>query len=227
MKTWLMIVLLLATGNQVVASAQTKPAPSGTPATISDNDEMKAIFIADQTDRGNYSFLHPGDPQPRKATVPEIRKNDEARDVRVREMLNTGLLHTGTDYYRAALVFQHSGTPSETLLAHVLASIAIAKGSPDALWLSAATLDRYLTQINQKQIFGTQFKTLPGEVKPPYSFEQNEIEPGLIGDAVRAELCVAPLSAQKKGLPGPPIGTGLSPCPATAAMKSRAAQKSN
>jgi hypothetical protein len=228
MKIWSMIFLLLTSGNGMVASAQTKSAPPETPATIPDNDEMKAIFIADETDRGNYSFVRPGDPRPRALTGAELRKNTNARDVRVREMLDAGLLHTGIDYFRAANVFQHSGIPSETLLAHVLASVAVAKGNPGALWLSAATLDRYLAQINQKQIFGTQFKVLPGQTKPPYSWEQNEVEPDLISDSLRAEFCTAPLSAQKKGLPGPPAGTSLFPCPAAQAeMKNRIAQKSN
>jgi hypothetical protein len=226
MKILFTLFLLLTVVHGITASAQTTPAPIATPASVPDNEEMKTIFIADQMDRGNNPFAHHGDSQPKPLTGPEIRRNDTARDVRVKQMLNAGILHTGTDFFRAALVFQHSGASSETLLAHVLASIAVAKGNPDGLWLSAATLDRYLRQINQKQIFGTQFKSLPGQTAPPYSFEQDDLEPDTLSDSLRAELCVTSLSAQTKGLPGQPPTTQLSPCPARKEMKDRATEKS-
>lgn len=134
------------------SSAQTATTPNPTKASspTASSAEMKQIFLQDQYDRGNNPYAKPGEPQPKALPGIEIRRNDDARDARVKELLQQGLLHTSVDYYRAALVFQHSGTPNGTLLAHVLAEIALAKGESSALWLSAATLDRYLVQIKQK-----------------------------------------------------------------------------
>lgn len=226
MRIELTVFLFLSIASGADSLAQSTQPSSEISARVTNNEEMKAIFITDQMDRGNNPFAHPGDLQPKPLTDSEIRKNDDARDIRVKEMLDAGLLHTGADFFRAALVLQHSGVSSSTLLAHILASIAVAKGDSDGLWLSAATLDRYLRQINQKQIFGTQFKSLPGQTKPPYSFVQDDLEPGLLSDSIRAEFCVTPLSAQTKGLPGEPAGTGMFPCPVHTQMKNRATTKS-
>jgi len=41
------------------------------------------------------------------------------------------------------------GRVRDYLLAHVLASVAVAKGDSKSLWISAASLDRYLQLIGQ------------------------------------------------------------------------------
>ena len=61
------------------------------------------------------------------------------------------------------------------------------------MWLSAATLDRYLHSIKQSQIFGTQFGSLNNS-----SDDQGLYDQEMISDALRAEWCVAPYSAQAK-----------------------------
>ena len=186
------------------------------------SEEMKAIFLADQFDRGNNPYAKPGDPQPPSLPDAQIRKNDDARDLQVQAMIREGLLHTGIDFFRAALVFQHSGKAEGTLLAHLLAVTALSKGEPSALWLSAATLDRYLIQTGKPQVFGTQFKSLPRpDATKPYQFVQDTIDPVLLTDPLRAEFCVIGLTEQQKGLPGPPEGTSLRPCPAHDKMLSR------
>ena len=186
------------------------------------SEEMKALFLADQFDRGNNPYAKPGDPQPPSLPDAQIRKNDDARDLRVQAMISEGVLQTGIDFYRAALVFQHSGKPEGTLLAHLLAVTALSKGEPSALWLSAATLDRYLIQTGKPQVFGTQFKSLPRpDATKPYQFVQDTIDSALLTDPLRAEFCVTDLTEQQKDLPGPPKGTSLRPCPAHDAMLSR------
>ncbi len=193
-----------------------------------DSPEMKSIFLADQFDRGNDPYAKPGDPQPKGLSGEVIRQHDDERDARVKQMLDAGLIRTATDYFRAALIYQHSGTPEGTLLAHILASVAAAKGYPGALWLQAATLDRYLLQIGRKQVFGTQFKPLPrADETKPYQYAEDEIDSQLLSNSVRADFCVVPLEEQQKGLPGPPIGTSLTPCPAQAAIKIRATVSPN
>ena len=62
----------------------------------------------------------------------------------------------------------------------------------EAKWLSAATLDRYLRSIWQPQVFGTQFRTLPGE-----QMQQQTMYPSLASDSMRAAMCVVSADEQK------------------------------
>ena len=204
--------------------AQTAPASSSNTVAIplKNNPEMQQIFIADQVDRGNNPYAKPGDPQPQALDGKSIRAKDDAREIRVHTLLDTGQISTATDYFRAALIFQHAGTSDGYLLAHILAEVAVAKGDVSALWLSAATLDRYLINIHQKQVFGTQFAAQPtSDAKLPYLWSQQDFDKATVSDPLRSEFCVSPLAAQQMGLPGPPAGTGLSPCPAKDKMKAR------
>ncbi len=109
------------------------------------------------------------------------------------KLLSEGALHTSDDFIDAAFIFQHGDTPDDYLLAHTLDMVAVAKGNSGALWIGTATLDRYLQSIGQKQIYGTQFKTLQGTpvTQEPYNKT-------LISDALRKQLGVPSLQAQEK-----------------------------
>jgi len=74
--------------------------------------------------------------------------------------MSEGRVQSGEDYYYAAFIFQHGQKPSDYLYAHVLAVTAVNKGFKSAIWLCAATLDRYLCSIKQPQVFGTQIGSL-------------------------------------------------------------------
>jgi hypothetical protein len=216
------VLICICAPCKVPAQAGNSPRTEAAPARVLDNPELEKIFISDQVDRGNNSFSKPGAPPPPTLTGLEIRHNDDAREARIRQLLDAASLHTATDYYHAALVFQHSASPSGYLLAHVLADIAVSKGNPDALWLSAATLDRYLQSIKQPQVFGTQYKSIPDpDKKGVYTYDQIDFDSTLVTDTMRADLCVKPLAKQRDGLPGPPAGTGLFPCAAARKLESR------
>lgn len=206
----------------VPAQTATQSPSNPSPIPLKNNSEMQKIFLDDQFDRGNNPYAKPGDPQPLALDGKQVRANDDAREIRVHTLLDTGQISTATDYFRAALIFQHAGTSDGYLLAHILAEVAVAKGDVSALWLSAATLDRYLINIHQKQVFGTQFAAQPAlDPKSPNAWSQQDFDKTTVGDPLRAEFCVAPLAAQQQGLPGPPVGTGLSPCPAKDKMKAQ------
>jgi hypothetical protein len=216
------VVFMVVVGS--ASSAQTASTPTAAPAPAN-SAEMKQIFLQDQLDRGNNPFAKSGEPEPKPLPGLEIRKNDDARDARVKELLRQGLLHTGIDYYRAALVFQHSGNAEDTLLAHILSEVALSKGESSALWLSAATLDRYLVQINQKQVFGTQYKSVErSDETKPYLFIPNDIEPTILSDPLRAEFCVKPFVIQENAIPGSGVNSGLIPCSASAEMQRKTNQ---
>lgn len=146
------------------------------------NPRMKAIFEADQADRTAGAAID----------WTAVGPRDEARQVETKALLDGGKLRSGDDYYWAAFVFQHGDSSDDYLLAHVLASVAIARGRGEATWISAATLDRYLQNIGQKQIMGTQFMTRNGvTTQEPY-------DRALVSDALRAALGVPAQADQEK-----------------------------
>lgn len=154
-------------------SASASPPPP--PADPKSNAEMSSIFKADQTPRLaahiEWAKVEPADAERREQT---------------RKLLASGRLHTGEDYLHAAYVFQHGQQPSDYLLAHTLAMVAVSKGVQGGLWIAAATLDRYLMRSGQPQIYGTQYvgsSEKPGMSQDPY-------DRALISDALRRELSV-------------------------------------
>ena len=112
----------------------------------SSNPEMKQIFADDQSARKSWPNID----------WSTVSKADAARRAATMRLLNAGALHSGEDFEWAANVFQHGSEPSDFLMAHTLAIIALRKGYSDATWIAAATLDRYLQAIKQPQIYGTQ-----------------------------------------------------------------------
>ncbi len=55
----------------------------------------------------------------------------------------------------------------------------------DASWIAAATLDRYLQTIGQKQIYGTQYR-MPNDGPPT----REPYDPALVPDSLRVALGV-------------------------------------
>lgn len=163
---------------------------------------------------GQQSETKPSMVQDGKSTMRKIyeedqkNRNDVAGDAKRREqvqrLISKGEVQTGEDYYYAAFVFQHGQKPSDYLYAHVLAVAAVNKGLHNAIWLSAATLDRYLHSIRQPQVFGTQFGSLyeDRDDQEPYDKE-------LVSDALRAQWCVAPESVQAQILSDQRAGKGF------------------
>ena len=117
---------------------------------------------------------------------------DATRKEQVRRLIRDGQVQSGEDYYFAAYIFQHGQSPNDFIFAHVLAVTAVSKGFHGAMWLSAATLDRYLHSMKQPQIFGTQYGSLNDS-----SDDQGLYDEGMVSD-LRALWCVAPYSAQTK-----------------------------
>ena len=179
--------LLALTASAVGPAVTSAPATHKPSAPEADNAEMTAIFNADQGDRKRTELG--------KIDWSVVGPRDEARRVRTKVLLDSGKLRTGDDFYHAAFVFQHGSTPNDYLLAHTLAVIAAAAGRKDAAWIAAATLDRYLMNIGQKQIYGTQFVSHNGG-----AMSQEPYDRTLVSDALRAELGVPPMKDQEQRL---------------------------
>ena len=188
----LVVLLILATGSSL---CQNNPSPKSTPTTpnLPDvNPQLLRLAIQDQSDRGNDLFSGKRVKTPQDLNVP---KRDAERQAEVRTLLSEGKVQTGRDYYFAGLIFQHSESSDNLLLAHVLAVTSLAKGDKSAGWLAAATLDRYLWSIKHPQVFGTQYQTGPvnKETMEPY-------DRIFISDKIRAAWGVDSLAEQEKSL---------------------------
>jgi hypothetical protein len=187
-----MVLLTLATGPSL---CQNNPSPKSTPTipNLPDvNPRLLRLAIQDQSDRGNDLFSGKQVKTPQNLDVP---KRDAERQAEVRTLLSEGKIKTGRDYYFAGLIFQHSESSENLLLAHVLAVTSLAKGDKSAGWLSAATLDRYLWSIKHPQVFGTQYQTGPDSKGTMEPYDRI-----FISDRIRAAWGVNSLTEQEKSL---------------------------
>jgi hypothetical protein len=160
------------------AAAQWKPGAAG-----GSNPRMTALFQADQGARTSGA----------KIDWTVVAREDEQRRRETRALLDKGELSSATDFYHAAFIFQHSGEPGDYLLAHTLAIVAVARGRADATWIAAASLDRYLMSVGQKQIYGTQYRKRDGQPTTQEPYHR-----GLVPDALRKALGVPAQAEQDK-----------------------------
>jgi hypothetical protein len=156
-----------------------------------DNPELARLATQDQADRAEK----------------EGEWDDDARRRRVLELLAAGAVASPRDKLNAALILQHtpgsicegrlkSLSPENFLLAHHLAKAAFAAGLDDAKYMVAATIDRYLSFTEGRQLYGTnQLVDLEsGETYLP------QIDRS-ISDEERAKLGVPPLATILKQAP--------------------------
>lgn len=146
------------------------------------NAEMTAIFDADQAIRHNWDKHDPH----------VIAKTDHTRRLRTQALLDSGALQSGEDYYHAAFVFQHGNASGDYLKAHLLATIAVARGKPAATWIAAATLDRYLQSIGQPQVLGTQYNIPDTGIATQAPYDRT-----LLSDALRQAMRVPTIAEQE------------------------------
>jgi len=155
---------------------------------VESDAEMKTIYEADQKVRQDPASI-----SDREWDV--IGRQDAERRSRTLQLLSDGRLRTGEDFTRAAFVLQHGSNPGDYLLAHTLAMVAVAEGNDGALWIGAASLDRYLHASGEPQIFGTQFKRDPDGV-----IVQEPYDRDLVADELRRRLGVPTIAAQQDQL---------------------------
>lgn len=174
------VMALVVLGSPGLVVAQETAAPA-------DNAEMAALYAADQAVRENFDPVKFSD----RAFVEAMNAEDAARRERTRALLDAGALRTGEDYRAAAFIFQHGSQPDDYLLAHALAMTGVAKGSPRAAWIAAASLDRYLQATGRKQIYGTQTRFENGGAPTLEPYDRS-----LLTDALRAAAGVPALAEQ-------------------------------
>ena len=183
MRTIILIFIVIACLT-VEGRAQKQSAPA---------NEVHQLYLEDQSDRS------PSEAE-RKVRAEDlnwdvISRRDAGRRSRVHELLRAGELHSAEDFHDAAFIYQHGTKPEDYLLAHILATVAVQKGDEKSLWISAATLDRYLQSIGQPQVFGTQYNS---HGDSPVT--QDPYNRGLIPDQFRAVFCVPDIEHQKENI---------------------------
>jgi hypothetical protein len=146
-----------------------------------------------------------------KFSEEQLNERGNARREKVKALLAAGELKTGEDFQEAAFIFQHGNNTDDCLFAHILAMEAVLRGSDEAKWIEAATLDRYLQSIGQPQVFGTQYPldpNLPHQAHPAVG-SQGAFRAGrtlapyneqFLPDVARLDFCVPALAQQKENL---------------------------
>ena len=171
-------ITYVAIGLAILATAQQASTPV---------NEVHRLYTQDQADRG----VGPAKSLPWEQIDPRVR----SRRIRVHELLESNQLKTAEDFHDAAFIYQHGHDPEDYLLAHILAMVAVQKGDTKSLWISAATLDRYLQTIGQPQVFGTQYNNHDDS---PYT--QAPYNRDLVPDQLRALFCVPDTEQQRKNV---------------------------
>ncbi|MDO9520605.1 MAG: hypothetical protein Q7L19_10375 [Pseudohongiella sp.] len=156
------------------------------PAVAQDNDELEQLYRSDQAAR-----------QAQPINWEELHVEDAARRERVFSILQAGGIRTATDYFHAAMIFQHGNSPDDIRLAHSFATIAASLDSnlPNANWLKAATWDRLLLNFDQPQWYGTQFVRDGAGKLTLY-----KMHPDVISDEQRAAWSVPTVSESLQSL---------------------------
>jgi len=186
----------------VVSPAQ--QAPVKTSSAASAPCRIHQLFLEDQADRSGGKI----------SDGVNVNQRDAARRAEVKELLAAGKVKTAGDFHDAAYIYQHGIEASDYLLAHILAIEAVVKGDDSSKWISAATLDRYLQAIGQRQVYGTQYldrrvadsqarKNDPQAPQPDpnvHGMTQEPFDRILIPDALRQSFCVPGLEQQALNL---------------------------
>ena len=167
---------LLATCNSTSPRAEQASAPGDS---APDDPELQALYAADQADRT---------PQTAPSDWSLVNRNDLQRQARVRQLLDTGMVRSGHDYFHAAMVYQHAEGADGVQLAHELAMIGACLGDRDSRWLAAASWDRMLMNLDRPQRFGTQYRSNSEGVLKMYPTSAG------VTDAMRSALNVPALS---------------------------------
>ena len=109
------------------------------------NEELRALFEADQADRHGMND--------------DLARRDLERRARLDELLAAGAVRSAEDHFHAAMLLQHGYALDDYRRAHELALRAHELGhGMSARWLAAAALDRWLMHQGKPQKYGTQYR---------------------------------------------------------------------
>ncbi len=111
--------------------------------------ELAQIVKADQDDRRDFQTRTPEEMQ-------EMGNRDVSRRKRVGEIFGEGCFSKAQDFAAAALVYQHGDVPEHFFQTFLWAKRAVELGDPSQQRMMALGIDRYLVNLGNKQLFGSQ-----------------------------------------------------------------------
>ena len=147
-----------------------------------DNSELQKMYDEDQSSRMSKNI-----------DWSILSKQDKEREKRVYEMIKSGQIITGRDYYNSAMIFQHGNDTISSSMAVKHMKKAIELDTTIDKWLLAAAIDRDLMRRGKPQIYGTQYiknNTTNGQ------FVRYQIDSTKISDKERKEYNVETLAEQ-------------------------------
>lgn len=140
--------------------------------------ELQKIVDADQSDRADWQNKTP-------EQMAEVTQRDEVRRKRVGEIFGEGCFSKAEDYAASALVFQHGNTPDHFFQTFLWSKRGVELGDQKQKRMMALGIDRYLVNIGQRQLFGSQ-ATKP-DFKPGTCWCLQQVEKSF-PDKVRKEI---------------------------------------
>jgi hypothetical protein len=152
---------------------------------VSKHLELERLFMEDQADRVGF--------RAGEVAWADLASRDRQREAYVKAAVMEGSLHTGADYYHAAMILQHGAEPEDYLLAHELCIVAIGRGEDRARWLAAASEDRFLRSMGRPQRFGTQH----ARDERTGALQLYPVDPS-VSDEVRRAFDVPPLAEAER-----------------------------
>ncbi|WP_306351043.1 tetratricopeptide repeat protein [Flavobacterium sp. '19STA2R22 D10 B1'] len=146
-----------------------------------DNSELQKMYNEDQNSRSvkDIDWII-------------LSKQDKEREKRVYELISSGKVVTGKDYYNSAMIFQHGNDTLASSMAVSQMRKAIELDSTINKWLLAAAIDRDLMRREKPQIYGTQYVRYNGEAK----WKRYTIDTTKVTDEERKYYRVETLSEQ-------------------------------
>ncbi|MGV3602717.1 MAG: hypothetical protein ACO1N1_16000 [Dyadobacter fermentans] len=156
----------------------------------------RAPLFAQGADNAEISRMYEADQSARKAANidwNQLNKDDALRRTRVDELLDSGKVVTGKDFYRSAMIFQHGMDTVASAKAIKLMKKAIALDPNTNKWLLAAAIDRHLMRKGEPQIYGTQYVRMGANAK----FERYRIDSTKVTDEERKAYNVETLAEQR------------------------------
>jgi hypothetical protein len=146
---------------------------------VSMNCELKRLY---QEDFEEHSLV----PMPGTREYSDLRSRDLKRRESAKRILGEIEDPAPSDYYHVAWLLNHGDVPDDARLAHELATRAAEAGYQEAVWLSAASYDRWCMYRGLMQKFGTQI------VPDGNEFRVWDVEPDTT-DEERARFGVPPI----------------------------------
>jgi tetratricopeptide (TPR) repeat protein len=148
---------------------------------VTDNAELKKMYKEDQESRQRMII-----------DWVQLGKNDSLREIRIYELIKSGQVVTGTDYYNSAMIFQHGRDSIAYGMAVKQMRKAIELDTTIDKWLLAAAIDRALMSRGKPQIYGTQYTRMNGSKWSRYDIDTTQVT-----DAERKYYRVESLEEQK------------------------------